>query len=131
MLGYGMAIMVLLVADMLALGAVGMWVSLTARNPNRATGIALRRVLVFPWVVMIVIIISGATLSYFAQWNVSGAKFFLGLYVISGIVTDLAFGLGAWQRLQKEFRDVAAQRYSAGPPFWSRLFGGNAAGSPP
>jgi ABC-type Na+ efflux pump permease subunit len=130
-LGYGMAIMVLLVADMLALGAVGMWASLTARNPNRATGIALRRILVFPWVVIIMVIVSGATVSYAAQWNYSGPKFFLGLYFVSGIVTDIAFGLGAWQRLQTEFREVAAQRYSAGPSFWSRLFGGRAAGSPP
>ena len=130
-LGYGMAILVLLVADMLALSAVGMWASLTARNPNRATGIALRRVLVLPWVAMVVVIISGTMLSYFGQWNFSGAKFFLGLYFISGIVTDIAFGLGSWQRLQNEFREVAAQRYSAGPSLWSRWFGGRAAGSPP
>ncbi len=118
---YGAAIMIMLVADLLALSALGMWVSLTAKNPNRATGITVRRILVLPWAVILVVFLFGTMVNAFAQSNTAGWKFFLALYFVTGIGADLWFGLGAWRRLQAEFREVAVQRFSTAPSIWSRL----------
>ena len=117
----GATTLVLLVADMFALSIVGMWASLTARNPNRSTGIAVRRILVLPWAVIIGLYISGILVSYAGRGRDPGWQFFMGLYFVSGIVTDLVFGFTAWRRLHTEFREIAVQRYSATPSFWSRL----------
>src|SRR5579884_538020 len=118
---FGIIVMVMLVADILALAALAMWVSLTARNPNRTTGITVRRILVLPWVIFIAVILLGAIAEMGSQrTNEPGPKFFLGLYLTVGIVTDLAFGLTAWQRLNEQFREVATQRFSLGPG-WLRL----------
>jgi ABC-type transport system involved in multi-copper enzyme maturation permease subunit len=117
---FGIIIMVLLVTDMLALASLAMWLSLTAKNPNRTTGMTVRRVLVLPWIIMMGLVLIGAAVASGSRSADPSGKFFLGLYFTTGIVTDLVFGLTAWQRLNSEFREVATQRFSLGPG-WLRL----------
>jgi len=129
----GVSIMVMLVADIFALSALGMWTSLTAKNPNRTTGMTVRRILVLPWAVIVAVCILGSLLlplidalkpiGDLLDRGDTAWKAFLALYLFMGIAADLWFGLTAWRRLQAEFREVAVQRFVAAPAsFWSRLW---------
>jgi hypothetical protein len=115
--------MIMLVADVFALSACAMWVGLTTRNPNRTTGITLRRILVLPWVVAIASFLLIAAISNSAQRDNHIWELFLAIYLTTGIAADLFFGLGAWRRLHAEFREVAVQRFTPSPSIWSRLRG--------
>ncbi len=111
-MAFWVAGMVMLVTDMLALCALGMWLSLTAKNPNRATGMAVRRVLVLPLAVGLgIIVFSSFAPSAFSATEPTW-QFIWGLWFGLGMLTDLAFGLTAWRRLRTEFREAAAQRYA-------------------
>jgi hypothetical protein len=119
---FWLAGMVLLVADVLTLSVVGMWVGLTARNPNRATGITVARVLILPLVLGFVIMIGANMISYESGSIDMGWKFYLILWFGLGIIADAAFGLSAWRNLQTAFREVATQRFAGAPTLWQRLF---------
>jgi hypothetical protein len=129
---WGLAIMAMLVADVLSVSALGMWISLTAKNPNRATGMTVRRILVLPWAVIVATFIIGSLLlplfdafKSFTDMIDRGDnmwKVILVLYLAVGIFADLWFGLTAWRRLQAEFREVAVQRFVASPSFWRRFW---------
>jgi len=113
--------MVLLVADMCALGWVGMWVGLTARRVNRAAGATVVRVLVLPgaaWAGLIFI------LSFTRLWHRVEDKwaFFLGLWFALGMIVDVYFGVRARLRLLRDLRTVATQRFVPGRTifFWSK-----------
>lgn len=115
--------MIMLVADLLALSAVGMWVGLTAKNPNRATSITIARVLILPLAAGFVIFTGVTLISYNFSSNFEpGWKFTLVLWFGLGIIADAFFGITAWRNLRTQFREVAVQRYSAVPAFWRRLF---------
>ncbi len=110
----------LLVADIAALSAVAMWVSLTARNPNRTTGITVRRVLILPLAIGAAILI---LLAIFRQEE-NGWKLTLGLWFGLGILADAFFGGRAWWRLRHEFREAAVHRVVARPSLLKRLLTG-------
>jgi hypothetical protein len=116
--------MILLVADILALSAVGMWVSLTAKNPNRATGTTVVRVMIIPLAVSIGILIAVTVFNLASSGSGPTWKFFLAVYCVPGIVADVVFGLGAWRRLNADFRLVAVQRFTPAGSLWKLLFGG-------
>jgi hypothetical protein len=110
--------MLMLVLDLVALSWVGMWVALTARNPNRATGITVLRVLVLPMVLLICAgIILAATAA--SDWNPNMA---LGMWFGLGLVADFAFGMSAFWNLQSGFRIVAMQRFSPRSSRWRQWF---------
>ena len=111
-LAVGVGSMVTLVADMLALSAVAMWVSLTTKNPNRTTTIAITRVLVLPVVLGFAIFIALMLAAAAASGIEPGGKIMLILWFAPKILGDAWFGFRAWHRLQTEFREVAAQRYT-------------------
>ena len=111
----------MLMADLLTLSAVGMWVGLTARNPNRATGITVARVLVLPLVAGFVILI-GTTLAMYSSGNFEpGWKFLLILWFGIGMIADAVFGVNAWRNLNTTFREVATQRFGSAPPLWRKV----------
>lgn len=117
----GVVMMLMFVADVLASAVLAMWVSLTAKNPNRTTGIVMRRILVLPWAIcfgigMLVLMSQTVARGQDPSW-----KFFLGLYFVTGLVIDVTFGITAWRRLKAEFREVAAQRFTAQPSSWLKL----------
>jgi ABC-type transport system involved in multi-copper enzyme maturation permease subunit len=114
-LSFGMAGILLLVIDLVALTWVAMATALTARSPNHASVSTIFRVLILPWVVC------GAVGVMVNLWFATrGApapewKFYLGLWFWSGIVADLAFGLPAWWQLRTRFRHLAQQRFTSAP----------------
>jgi ABC-type Na+ efflux pump permease subunit len=122
---------IMLLADMLTLSAVGMWVGLSAKNPNRATGITLARVIVLPLGATAAIFIFSGVLSELGFIHFDpGWKFFLAAWFVPGIVVDAFFGLRAWRRLCTEFRETATQRFAPRPSLLRRLFRPGAAGLP-
>src|SRR6267154_556397 len=116
------AYMVMFVADALALGSVGMWVSLTAKNPNRTTGITVFRILVMPMLLFFAILIFYSFFRVAISGPDFGWKTVLGLYLGLGIAADLYFGLTAWRRLHTDFREAAVQRFAPPQSFLRRLF---------
>ncbi len=117
---------VMLVADVAALAVVGMWMGLTQKNANHAAGATTGRILLLPWAVyafgMLWLAAAGLAVNY--RIGV-GWPFFLGLWFVPGLVVDAAFGFWAWHKLHKEFRFVAAERFTPQPLWWKRLVSGS------
>ena len=118
---FWLAGLIMLMADIAALSVVGMWVSLTAKNPNRSTGITVRRVLILPLAVGLAILIFMALF----KSGEGGWKLILGLWFGLGMLADAFFGWSAWLRLQNEFREAAVHRVTLGPSLLRRLLVGN------
>src|SRR5262249_29129068 len=85
--------MLMFVADLVALYWIGLWQGLTSRNPLRAIGGSLARVLVVPWiaygaVLLFVVLTQLGTRAYRSSpsW-----EFFLGLWFGLGILANLIF----------------------------------------
>jgi hypothetical protein len=129
-LAFWLAYILMLVADTIALSWVGMWVALTAKNPNRATGITVVRVLVLPYIAFGAVMVLVSLLNIAGQSLDIGAKSVVGLWFGLGIFTDLAFGLSARWHLMNSFRLVAMQRYVAPRTGFARWFGGRPAPAP-
>jgi ABC-type Na+ efflux pump permease subunit len=114
--------MVLFASDLVALYWVGMWQGLTAKNPVRAAGGSLLRVLVVPWIaycLVLLIIILGEFTQQPYHRN-PGWKFFVGLWFGLGVGADLAFGAWARQKLLTEFRMVAQEAYVSSAESWKK-----------
>jgi len=107
-----LVVIITLPGDALALAVVGMWGGLTVKNPNRAAAIPVMRILVLPvflWsVIMMWIATAGGASGNFGYVS-------LGLWIGLGLITDLGFGLSAWDALHGRFRDQSVAGYSAPP----------------
>ena len=116
--------MLILIADLCALYVIGSWQGLTARNPLRALGATLLRVLAFPWAMFLAVLLLMALLQMGTHGFHSSPSwvFFVGLWFGLGIGTDVLFGMLAWQKLQNQFRLAAQERYVAPADFWTRFF---------
>ncbi len=117
-----LALMLMLVVDSISLAWVGMWVALTSRNPNRATGHTVLRLLILPWLGMVVVIMISSVIrpSLF-----DSGKFLLGLWVGTGLVTDLVFALSAGMQLHSRFRQVATESVRPERSLLRRWFAGH------
>jgi ABC-type transport system involved in multi-copper enzyme maturation permease subunit len=109
----------MLVADVLTLPFVAMRVALTAKNPARATLGTIARVLALPWVLFGVIAGIGSLwvelfFPFIPTLYVPDRAAWLGLWFWIGIIIDIFFGLGAWWRLRRDFRELATRRFA--PP---------------
>ncbi len=103
----------MLVADMIALGWIGMWMGLTARNTNRAILGAIGRVLILPWAVYY-----GGGILLELAWQFfpfgplsPGFRTRLYSWAAIGFAIDFGFGF-VWARrnLLSDFRAAAVQR---------------------
>jgi hypothetical protein len=99
-----------LATDVLALSWVGMWVGLTARNPNRATGTTVFRVLVAPTIVWIVFWIVLGALEQIIGNHADASWEIVGSWFIFGLAADALLGWTAWRRLHFDFRAAASQQ---------------------
>jgi hypothetical protein len=117
--------MLMLVADLGALYWVGMWRGLKARNSSRAATGSIARILFFPWLVIaviaLVLVVRAMIISHVPDpsW-----QFMLGTWLLVGLATDIGFGAYSRQKLIREFRLTAQQRYTPPPGFWKRLLQG-------
>jgi hypothetical protein len=93
------AAMIMLIADAIAIGWVGMWRAMCEKRPRRAAGRTATRLLFFPWLLMSLAGISGMLN------NKDTAVFF---WFILGIGIDIAFAVVAHDQLFTEFRARAA-----------------------
>jgi hypothetical protein len=48
--------------------------------------------------------------------------FFIGLWFGLGMFADLVFGLMAWWKVKRRFRELALQRFAPKRTWWSRWF---------
>jgi ABC-type transport system involved in cytochrome c biogenesis permease component len=93
--------MVVLVADVLAMGWVGLWAGLSARNHQRAIMAVLLRILILPWVLYFVLGVMGF---FHASTPV---PLFVAWYSIC-IVNDVIWANIARKNLRSRFRQVAS-----------------------
>jgi CDP-diglyceride synthetase len=113
---------VMLAADVVALGWVGMWEAMTAKKPNHVTGKTIVRILVAPWVLFIAIaILSAFLLDDPPQPSPLNWHFFVGLWFGLGLLTDAGFSVGAAVHLRRSLRRLAFQRFAPTPSPLGRL----------
>ena len=114
---------VMLAADVVALGWVGMWEAMTAKKPNHVTGKTIARILVAPWVLYIAItILSTFLFDDPPKPSPLNWHFFVGLWFGLGLLTDAGFSVGAAMHLRRSFRRLALQRFAPSPSLLGRLF---------
>ena len=101
-------------ADLIALGWIGMWMALRVKLANHAAGAAFWRILLLPWpvVLLILILISWA-------WDPSdmASRFssLASVTIVSVIMlNNLSWSIWSWRKLNKEFRTAATDRFQ--PP---------------
>jgi len=108
--------MSMLVADLLALYAVGLWQSAVAKGPAQAAGGAVFRILALPWILYMLL---GAVVAVADGLGILPALpmddwvFWLVSWVLIGFAVDLFFGVRAWKAFHSRFREVASRRTSA------------------
>jgi ABC-type transport system involved in cytochrome c biogenesis permease component len=100
-------------ADLVTLCWVGLWLGLTAKHANRATGATVARVLVLPWVEFAGILLL-LSFSNFSNRIDDWSAFCLGLWFVASVVTDVAFFLWSRHRLLHDLRTFATHRYMPG-----------------
>lgn len=106
--------MALLVADLLAICYLGMWLGLKGRYANRAFGLTIALILFLPWLVIIGFL---TCVSVFGNSGFSGSgdNMFLGVWLMTGLGVDIAFGVYARNALHERLRDLAASRFDSAP----------------
>ncbi|HXJ55365.1 MAG TPA: ABC transporter permease [Verrucomicrobiae bacterium] len=111
-----LVLMVVLVADLLTLGWLGMWRGLNSRRPNRAASGLLLRVLVLPWVLFLLCLTAVALSDAFARELFGRIDWDGKTWIIFGgvlsLVVDGFYMFPAQRRLLEQFRGVAAQRFT-------------------
>lgn len=105
--------MVVLLSDLLALYAVGLWQSVAARGPAEAAGGTGFRILALPWILFGAL---GAGLAVADVLRVdlpmvNEEFFWLGAWLAIALGVDVWFGLRSWHRYQRDFRTRAADRW--------------------
>jgi hypothetical protein len=118
--------MTMLVADVVALYAVGLWQSAAAKGPTEAAGGTAFRILALPWILYL---LAGALLAVadalhlMRSWSLPNPEWvvFLGGWLLIGLAVDFFFGLRAWRAMQSKFREVAAT--AVRPRGWGQLLG--------
>jgi ABC-type Na+ efflux pump permease subunit len=113
--------LVMLVADLAALGWVAMWLGLTARNTSRAILGAVGRILILPWVIFYAGGMAADFLSRFLRGRPfePGDRWMLWAWLAIGLSTNFAFAiLWARRNLLHHFRTVAVQRFEPRRRSW-------------
>lgn len=108
---------VMLGADLLALGWASMRAALTAKNQNQATMTVVLRLLVLPWLLLGLIAAIGNLWVAFgtdASWE-PGWKFYVGCWFGLGLAADAWFGGLAWWQLHHRFRHLLEQSFNTAP----------------
>lgn len=100
---FGTAMAVMLIADSIALGWVGMWTGISSNKTNRAAGAAVGRVMVWPCI--------GAFFLWSRIGVGTGAYVLLGVWFVIGLICDAFLVVHARNNLYAKFRTLAATPY--------------------
>jgi ABC-type Na+ efflux pump permease subunit len=116
--GYALAVGALaaaaLLADAFTLVWLASWRAIVARRVQHAAGGAVFRVLVIPWIVLLVVMPSFRGSGGFADM--------LALWALIGFISDFCWWQWARQQLFENFRAAAERGYEPAPAgFWARL----------
>lgn len=103
----------MLLCDLIALGWTAMWLAMAAPNPNRATGDAVARILVLPWLmiglgsaVVGILVLAGVVMpGQLEPWT------YFWVWLVLGLVTDAFFGWRSRARLYGQFRLCAERQF--------------------
>lgn len=111
--------MAMLVIDAVTLHYVGAWAGLTAPRATRAVSATIGRVLVLPWLVFYVLVVSMSAL--FMRYPLVPGRdpTFQELVLLwfgIALVTNAVFGGRAWLNLRTRFREAAAGCYAGRSP---------------
>ena len=101
------AAMLMLIADVIALGWVGMWNGISSK-PKHAAGKTVGQVLILPWLIfyfLCAVLTVGSFIGIARGWDFSE---YLALWFALGIGVDLGFGLWSRHRVRRDFRALAA-----------------------
>jgi hypothetical protein len=104
--------MMMLLADLAALYAVGLWQSAVAKAPAQAAGAAAFRILALPWILYMLLLAAMAVvdgLNLVRGLPNPSWVFWLLSWVCIGCGVNLVFGVKAWHDIHTRFRQVAAQ----------------------
>ncbi|MGZ5544340.1 MAG: hypothetical protein ACXWIU_06665, partial [Limisphaerales bacterium] len=101
---FSIAMVVMLIADSIALGWVGMWMGISANKPNRAAGAAVGRVMLWPCVGALFL----ASRIGITHLN---ADLMLALWFCVGVICDAFLITHARKSLFAKFRILAATPY--------------------
>jgi ABC-type Na+ efflux pump permease subunit len=100
---------VLLFADCVAIGSLGMWLGIRARTPHRAASSTLIVVLAVPCVILAGL----ATLAAVLRINFMSGLFWTTSWLLLGLVTDLIVILWARGKYQLNLRRVVSEQFTA------------------
>jgi ABC-type transport system involved in cytochrome c biogenesis permease component len=95
--------MVVLLTDFCALGWVGMWAGLRGRQHHRAVLVTLARILVLPWLLFVLMIVSGIL-----NGSQTHTVFTFLLWFVAGVFNDFLWAKWARNNLRKQFRPCVA-----------------------
>ena len=113
-----LAAMLMLVADGIALGWVGMWNAMSQKKPRHAAGAAIAQVLLAPWLIFILIAVFNGVHTG-RMWDSFGIP--LLLWFILGIAVDVPAVFFARQQLLTQFRARAAVQTEQAPGLAGQL----------
>ena len=108
---------IVFIADVLTLPIVGMWQALRARDTNRASGAAIMRIMVLPWMAWGMVMILFASIAFTMRNTMPSLPswvenyFPLAMWFTFSLVANVVFGLPAWIRLNSQFREIATRRF--------------------
>lgn len=111
--------MLMLVVDLIALYWVGLWQGLIAPSPGRATLGTVVRILVLPQLAYAVVVLVTSLLFALLRLELNW-PFFVIMWFLPGLLTDLGFSLYARRKLLTEFRLAAELRYGMRLSLWRR-----------
>lgn len=119
------------VADLIALAWVSMWAGLKSINTNRASGAAMARVLVLPWLLFAMLwtalaIIDEINRGSLPRWF-TDEKAVIVSWIVIGLTVDLLFGILAYRNLTMNFRQTVAARFEKRTGWLRAIFSGNSA----
>ncbi|MCP5522054.1 MAG: hypothetical protein H7A46_10960 [Verrucomicrobiales bacterium] len=112
--------------DALAIAVLAMWRALVAPHATQASGSAFFRVIVLPCLAWIVGTIFVGILHLDRGWvgRLDETAIVL-LFYVGCLANALFWGLFAWGRLKRRFREVAAERYQRKRGWFRTWFGGH------
>lgn len=101
------ALMVFFVLDCAAIGVVGLWHGLIARNSRQALTSTLVRILVLPWIIYgLVNLLASQVFKFDISENSQ-----LPLAISISLMINGMFAYQAWERLHQSLRTIAASRF--------------------
>lgn len=90
--------------DTVTLVYLGTWLGLASRKPHQAAGTTAFRVLVVPWLLLILMIPT-----FMRPFNTESFAVLFGFWVFVGFGSDLLWGWYGWRQLFDRFRTEAAR----------------------